>query len=146
MKTLDSTRSPVSTTGKIFLVSTHHITRVTSFMVAMWRHSKNLTRGAPSFPILDRTPPRNNEKTTIPRMFIPDAFVTLSVSTTILVTGKKEEQRCISLRERKGGRESEREREREREYRREGEANWWHVCGRTCFMRIKTGDACVWKY
>lgn len=80
-------------------------------MVAMWRHSKNLTRGAPSFPILDRTPPRNNEKTTIPRMFIPDAFVTLSVSTTILVTGKKRAE--VYQSEREKGRERKRTRERE---------------------------------
>lgn len=62
------------------------MTRVTSFMVATWRHSKNLTRGAPSFPIFDRTPPRNSEKTTIPRMFMPDALVTLIVSTSNIVT------------------------------------------------------------
>lgn len=65
------------------------MTRVTSFMVATWRHSKNLTRGAPSFPILDKTPPRNSEKTTIPRMFMPDALVTLIVSTSNIVTPVK---------------------------------------------------------
>ena len=54
-------------------------------MVATWRHSKNLTSGAPSAPILESTPPRKSEKTTIPRMFIPDALVTFIVSTTILV-------------------------------------------------------------